>query len=255
MELVSFYLGSNPGSPPLWFSFELHGTSPGKEDTVPTYVSKKDLHDFSLTDSTGKIYQLDTVKIVPGREKLPEQKCSFSIIFNCSECPSATAEWLHLQGSLPIASAKPSSLVPVEIDLIQMRKVKIPFPPHEEGRPELSPRQNISLSVEKMEDKDADTHTWTFTAAYLGNFRYQGMELEDMEGQSIPVKKYTPGFSFDGDELTSTSEKFTLPRSCKKIRVRVLYVDQSNIQTKQIHLNMNVGIEKAILQTAAASVK
>lgn len=79
---------------------------------------------------------------------------------------------------------------------------------------------------------------------YPTDFRYRDLKLEDMQGRAVPagMPPSLCGFSASGGGGTSTYEYLVLPRSREKMKVRILYLDPRNFETRHVSVDVSLGI-------------
>lgn len=258
MEFNSFDIDTQSPKNTPYCKLVLDGTYGEEMVIISNSIPKKKLSGFSVMDSTGKIYQLDSIQIYPSVEIPKKQPRRFLFHFICLEWPSEQAEWLHFRGTIPIICARVSYLNPVEVDLLQPGKIEIPLlgddiPVGDIADPSLLVK--LSLSVKKQRDEGENDIRWIFSLKYPSSFRFRGLMLEDMQGRPAPIKAHMSSGILSGGGGTAATEYYTLPRSCEKIRIWASYVDPHNFETRKIPLDIKVGMGGIIPQEKTVSIK
>lgn len=246
---ASFLTGTDHTEKKKYCIVTLDGTYRGKASIIP--ASGKPFSDLSITDSTGKTYTPDNVLISMKAEKGLNQEKEFIIQFSFSEWPPEDAEWLRIRGDVPVTCTEYSSTDPAEVDLLHPEEVKIPLPPNngrqDDDIADPARMQFLTLSMKKLKDGDGGrngTDVWEFLLAYPTDFRYRDLKLEDMQGRAVPagMPPSLCGFSASGGGGTSTYEYLVLPRSREKMKVRILYLDPRNFETRHVSVDVSLGI-------------
>lgn len=246
MEFSSFEIGTNPDNHHPYCLLFLNGTYRENISIVQDAGHKDTPSGFSVTDSTGKTYRPEAMAVYPGEAPLQRGGKNFSIQISLPQWPSVQAKWLHLRGAVSVTCTHPLSLYPAEMELSPGKSIQIPLlgddMPRQEDIADPSRLEHLSLSMRKQKEENKNAYTWQFSIAYSDDFLFYGLEFEDMQGRPIPILKYSPGILCSGGGGTVVSESYTLPRSCKNLQVRVLYLDPRHFETRLLHVDMKIGM-------------
>lgn len=248
-EFASFLTGTDHREKKKYCRLTLNVAYRGKASIIP--ASGKPFPGLSITDSTGKTYTPDNILISMKAEKGLNQEKEFIIQFSFSEWPPEDAEWLRIRGDVPVTCTEYSSTEPAEVDLLHPEEIKIPLPPNsarqDDDIADPARMQFLTLSMKKLKDEDSGrdgTDVWEFLLAYPTDFQYEDLKLEDLQGRSVPVGMPPSlcGFSASGGGGTSTYKYLVLPRSREKMKVRLLYLDPRNFETRHVPVDVSLGM-------------